>query len=75
MKTKNDTIDYPRHWWFTCSAFTCYIETDSDDVIDVNSSGVARNFVGMLAKKFARKVQKKFGGVMINEYDKDGRLI
>lgn len=76
MKTKNKpTIDYPRHWWLTCSAFTCYIETDSDDVIARNSRGVASRFVGTPVKKFARKIQKKFGGVMINEYNKEGRWI
>jgi hypothetical protein len=72
-KTKEVEIEYPRHWWFSCSAFTCYIATDKHNNIDGLSTGIAKRYIGMPVKQFARMIQRKFGGVMINEYDKSGR--
>ena len=82
MKTKGKTmskekvkIEYPRHWWFSCNVFTCYLETDEYDKIGINSTGVASHFVGVKAKRFAKRIQRKFGGVAIDEYLKGGQLL
>lgn len=73
-KTKVE-IEYPRHWWLSCSEFTCYVETDDKNKIDGNSRGVARAFIGEPMRRFVNKVRRKFGGVMIEEYDKNGKCL
>jgi hypothetical protein len=75
MSKEETQVEYPRHWWFTCSKFTCYIETDKEDKIGPRSNGVARHYVGEKARRFAKRVQQKFGGVCVNEYDAKGKLL
>jgi len=71
IKSK-ETLEYPRHWWFSCSGFTCYIQTDEDNRITPGSTGIARRYVGETAKRFNKIMQRKFGGCMTDEYTKDG---
>ncbi len=73
--TEQNKVEYPRHWWFSCNRFTCYLETDEEDKVGINSTGMASHFVGEKARRFAKRIQRKFGGVGIDEYDKSGQLL
>jgi hypothetical protein len=74
-KKQKPHIDYPRHWWFTCNAFTCYLETDKDDNVGYNSKGIAHRYVGQSARKFAKLMNRKFGGAGVDEFDSSGHML
>ena len=76
-------ITYPRHWFFSCNKFTCYVQTNKDNkvanLINANErSKIVREtiseFVGKPAKSLSRYVQRKFGGLNISEFNEEGRI-
>jgi hypothetical protein len=72
---KKPKITYPRHWWFSCNKFTCYVQTDKDNKITRQSAPIVRAFVGQAGKKLSKWVQRKFGGLHITEFDSDGNSL
>lgn len=74
-KKQKVKIDYPRHWHFSCSGFTCYIESDEENKITKNSTGFAGRYVGMDTMKFGKMINRRFGGVWAEEFDKNGKRL
>lgn len=73
-KTKRQ-ITYPRHWWFSCNKFTCYVQTDEENNVTAQSAPIVKRWAGQKAKKLAKWSQKKFGGLHITEFDSDGNAL
>ena len=68
-------ISYPRHWWFSCSMFTCYVATDDQDLIMPQSAPIVRKrFTGRHVKKLVGWM-KDIGGFMYAEYDGNNRKL
>ena len=65
--------EYPRHWWFSCNNFTCYVQTDENNLVTDKSAPIVGKFVGQPVKKLVGWIKRKHGGFMYDEYDKDGR--
>ena len=85
MAVKKRKITYPRHWWFSCNKFTCYVQTDNRNNVTVQSvrvneanrikNAIVAKFVGQSGKVFAKWVNKKYGGLQITEFSRDGRAL
>ena len=65
--------EYPRHWWFSCNTFTCYVQTDENDLVTDKSAPIVKKFVGQHVKKLVGWIKRKHGGFMYDEFDKTGR--
>jgi hypothetical protein len=72
--TNKRKIKYPRHWWLSCSAFTCYVASDEDDFVMKQSAPIVRRFRGQHIKRLVRWM-KDIGGFMCAEYNEDKELI
>lgn len=72
---KKREITYPRHWWFSCNKFTCYVQTNEKNEVTRQSAPIVRRFMGQPGKKLSRWVQKKFGGLHITEFDENGNAL
>jgi hypothetical protein len=75
-------ITYPRHWFFSCNKFTCYVQTDEDNKVAnvINAKERSRivreiiaNFAGQPAKNLQKHIQRKFGGLYIAEFNEEGK--
>lgn len=65
-------IEYPRHWWMSCSKFTCYVATDDENRVMTQSAPIVQRFTGQSIKRLVGWM-KNIGGFMFEEYDKDKR--
>ncbi|TFH23758.1 hypothetical protein E4G67_02710 [Candidatus Bathyarchaeota archaeon] len=81
---KKRIVVYPRHWWLSCNAFTCYIQTNEKNIV-THLHGGSRNSAyhlyekelvrlkGKPAKDFSKSIQKKYGGLYMSEFNENGR--
>lgn len=72
---KKPEITYPRHWWFSCNTFTCYVQTNEKNEVTAQSAPIAQKFAGQKARRLAKWAQKKFGGLHITEFDSGGNSL
>lgn len=64
----NEEIQYPRHWWLSCSLHTCYARTNEEDIIDGMSGFLSKYFLGQHIREL-RQFMSGIGGFLFKEFE------